>query len=243
MLIEQATGFLTGSVYNDPALRSIFIGEGRKNSNVIAIKAHPNVAGWDASKLLQSFQPKVPLMLIVRDPFKCMWSEGQRRMSRRRKQITREAGSVHTMQVTKKQLLNKENWVRWLALVIKLAEDYTKMWTSYETVIAAGSDYIFIPFERLTDPAQQGQTLHEMIAFLGSGFPAGREACAFVTSEHDKIRRKSPIASPELTNPSATFADAFPRELACQAWAALLPGKAVALRLGFEWTYAPPHEC
>jgi hypothetical protein len=242
MLLEQATGFSTGSVYNDPSLKKIFKSEGRQN-NVIAIKAHPNVGGWSGARVLKSFKARPPLMLVVRDPFRCIWSEGQRRMSRSKKRKTKGVtGNVHSMQVTREQLLNPPNWSKWLALAAKLADDYTAMWASYEMIIASGSDHIFVTFEKLTDPAQQGDTLKTMIDFIGTGFSDEKRRCAFVASNHDQIKRKKPEETAEQVA-TATFDDAFPQELACQIWAALLPGKVIAARLGYDWQYIPPFEC
>ena len=41
LLIEFSTGVLSGSVYNDPTLRTLFPGEFSCNTKVSVIKIHP----------------------------------------------------------------------------------------------------------------------------------------------------------------------------------------------------------
>lgn len=239
-LLEHATGYLTGSVYNDPSLKKMFRAEGKsKTSAVVAIKAHPNVKGWDADRLKSRFGPNASLILVVRDPYRSFWSEGQRRITRSLRKKALQAGvkldgTAHAMQVTKKHLTANQNWMKWKGLAMKLADDYTQMWRSYKAMIRGGSDHVFIAYEDLKTKETREHALSTMLDFVGEGFDAAKIKCAFHAAENGSIHRAAPAGG------SATFEDAFPPGLACKVWASLLPGKAIAEQLGYKWAYQPP---
>lgn len=249
MVLEQATGFATGSVYQDPSLKKIFKAEGAfTRRDLIAVKAHPNIKAWSASKLQHTFGAKAPLLLVVRDPLRAIWSECQRRITRalakRRRPGRRPAGgAMHTMKLAQSWLLEPGNWIRWAGLAHKLAADYTRMWVDYKAHIAGGAPHLFVEYERLADRRARDGALRAMLGWLGSGWDKRKVECAFDAAEDDRIRRKA-SGSAAAPDGDALISDAFPAAgepervaLLCQVWAALRPSEQIARQLGYPWNY------
>jgi len=92
LLIEHATGILTGSVYNDKTLLEALPGEFKCNWQVSAVKVHPHTHTFDDLRTgrfhsddgkckrgkVQKFERAI---LLIRNPFDSIWSEFQRRYS------------------------------------------------------------------------------------------------------------------------------------------------------------------
>jgi hypothetical protein len=192
MLLEQSTGFLTGSVYSDPSLVKMFRAESRPASikNVVAVKAHPNVKLFGAEKLRNTFGPSAPLVLVVRDPYRTLWSEGQRRITKslKKKGYVSE-GSAHTKKLQQDFLATPRGWKKWEELAFKLGADYLQMWKGYEDMIKGGSPYVLIPFEDLQSPDRQAGALEKILEFIGNGWDTQRVKCAFKLGENKEIRR------------------------------------------------------
>lgn len=62
-VLEQSTGLPTGSVCNDRALSTIFSGEGRCDTSVLCVKAHPTTHTFDL--LVGPYTTKVPYSSIL----------------------------------------------------------------------------------------------------------------------------------------------------------------------------------
>jgi len=246
MLLEQATGWLTGSVYNDPSLKRMFRAEGMfARRDLVAVKVHPNVKNWNAARVQTTFGAAPPLILVVRDPFRAIWSEGQRRITRflRRSGRAEGQGASHTQSLTRAWLGDERNWAKWVALATRMAADYYDMWVGYETLIDAGSPYVFIAYEDLTEVPSRHGALQRMIAFIGDAFEEQRVGCAFDSAENKNIRRPPPGGAAEDSR--ALLHNAYPADqaLACDIWKTMTQARAVAQRLGYAWKYTPPVAC
>eukprot|EP00039_Didymoeca_costata_P013773 m.214511 g.214511 ORF g.214511 m.214511 type:complete len:826 (-) comp15869_c1_seq1:1829-4306(-) len=240
MLLEQGTGWMTGSVYQDSALKRIFRGEGLfGRRDLVAIKAHPNVK-FGAKRIMGYFGKSPPLILVVRDPFKAIWAEAQRRLVKVSRKWHPSHGGTHVMTLQTTWLQKEENWKLWTDLALRLAEEYVQMWTDYKTLINAGSKKVFVPFEALTDPSKQHTALQRMLAFIGDNFNNSRVKCAFLSSNLSTIRRS------RSTEKAANFSVAFPPSnplWTCKVWDIIKNCIPVAKRLGYPWTYTPPFLC
>ena len=245
MLLEQATGWLTGSVYNDPSLKRIFKAEGMHGRrDLVAIKVHPNVKGYDAERVQNTFGATTPMILVVRDPFRAIWSEGQRRITRSLRHIHNflGKGGIHTLSLTRNWLSNKNNWGKWVQLAKRMATDYHAMWMHYDTLIQRGAPHVFIPYEDLTDETRRHGALDDMLQFIGHGFDQKRVQCAFDSAENKAIRRPSAGSS---ANARALFNDAYPSDdpFTCEIWRILLPAQQIAVKLGYAWQYKSHVQC
>jgi hypothetical protein len=244
MLLEQSTGFLTGSVYNDPSLNSMFRAESRPASikNVVAVKAHPNVKLFGAEKLRRTFGDAPPLVLVVRDPYRTLWSEGQRRITRTlKKKGQTSAGAAHTHKLQTQFLASKRGWAKWEELAFKLGADYLQMWKDYADMIKGGSPFVLVAFEDLQNAETQAEALERILDFIGAGWDRKRVSCAFELGDNSEIRR----ADPDSTSGDATLLDAFPENeaIGCELWAIFSNARDIALELGYIWKYRPPNVC
>ena len=80
-LLEQATGYYTGSIYCDSALKAVFPGESVASGNVVAVKTHHSDSR-DLPKDIQlaTGQEKYhKAVVLVRNPFDALISEANRR--------------------------------------------------------------------------------------------------------------------------------------------------------------------
>lgn len=238
LLLESATGFLTGSVYNDQSLKKMLLkGEGAMGSKVIITKAHPT--RWTFRKLKQRFGSRFPAIFLVRDPYRMFWSEGQRRMMRdltarrSRKKATPELGS-HKLRLTR-DALNKY-WSKWEALVKSMAEDYVRMWaTEYTSAVSGGGDHIFLEFEELADKSKRHEALQKLVGFLGEGFNLDHVRCAFDTDPSEGAHRSKAVADDGF----ARIDDALPPSLVCEIWKTISKAEFSARELNFNWNYSP----
>eukprot|EP00040_Diaphanoeca_grandis_P000427 m.273230 g.273230 ORF g.273230 m.273230 type:complete len:321 (-) comp105651_c0_seq1:179-1141(-) len=239
LLIEAATGYLTGSVYNDLQLKkNLLIGEGVTSRQVIAVKAHPT--SWTYKRLALRFGRTFSAILLVRDPFQMFWSECQRRVSR-----VHTGGGKHRSRITHETLL--AHWSKWETLALGLAVDYARMWmTEYTALSASGAKLLFVEFEALSLEETRDHELARAASFLGQGWEPKRAKCAFITSEGAHRRHD------DVDGRQATIDDAFPIEphhdiatqgnatqpsLACRVWTIVSRGERAARALGFDWTY------
>ena len=238
LLLESATGFLTGSVYNDQSLKkTILKGEGAMGPKVITTKAHPT--RWTFSKLKRRFGSRFPAIFLVRDPFRMLWSEGQRRMMRdlgtRRPSLKKKSVlGTHQLKLTRDDL--SKYWSKWESLAKTLAEDYVNMWaTEYTSVVSGGGDYIFLDFEELTDRGTRHDALQNVVDFLGDGFNPDRVRCAFDASSSEGAHRPETAADDGF----ASIDDAMTPSLVCEIWETISKAEFAARELKFNWRYTP----
>lgn len=237
MLLEAATGYLTGAVYNDRSLKTILKGEGVHTAKVIVTKAHPT--RWTYNKLQKYYGPKFAAVLLVRDPYRMLWSEGQRRLlktaaARKFHHHHGDPVGVHTARMSKAYL--KQNMATWEALALSLVNDYVRMWTEeYTRLAAAGGNVTFLDFDLLTRPAAREAELRRVLNFLGSGWRSTSASCAFEAETSKGAHR--PTAQPGTE--FATIQDAMPSVLVCKLWEIISTAEAAARDLGYNWQYVP----
>jgi hypothetical protein len=75
LLLEHASGFYTGSVYDDVDLMRLLPAEGVDSGAVLVVKAHLNPAKYMPQTTAER------IILLVRHPFDAIWSEYNRRIA------------------------------------------------------------------------------------------------------------------------------------------------------------------
>jgi len=73
LMLEYASGTLTGSLYNDDELKRVLPAEGN-TENVLAVKAH-----LTPDQYLSRLPRTAKIVLLTRHPFKAIWADFQRR--------------------------------------------------------------------------------------------------------------------------------------------------------------------
>ena len=75
LLLEHASGYYTGSVYDDVDLMRLLPAEGVDSGAVLVVKAHLNPAKYMPQTTAER------IILLVRHPFDAIWSEYNRRIA------------------------------------------------------------------------------------------------------------------------------------------------------------------
>ena len=215
LLIEYATGILTGSVYNDGSLREALPGEFKCNYEVSVVKVHPHTHDWhglhsgnfnsDDNKCkrgqVHHFERAI---ILLRDPFDSIWSEYQRRVSK-----------SHVQGIPKRGF----NWHRWQANAAALGNSYFRTWEYEHAGIERElkpEDYIYLKYEDLKDKQKRVSVLKDILLFLRYDEHASNDErieCAFILAENRQAHRsvdKSLVMTKE---------EAYIPEIACRMWA------------------------
>lgn len=201
LLIEYATGVLSGSFYNDVGLTKVFPGELVCNTSVSVAKAHPMDHSYASL-----FHPTKPpankcarrggielftrVILIVRHPLDAIWSEFLRRKK-----------NSHVGHLTHGNF-NTNAFLGYFAEAAKMyARVYTNDYTSLRSELSS-SDLFSLRYEDLHDPSRQVGLLTSLVRFLRldnrttNFYPHAmshdRINCAFRLAEHKEVHRPKP---------------------------------------------------
>lgn len=212
LLIEYATGILTGSVYNDGSLREALPGEFKCNWEVSVVKVHPHThpfselyGGTFNSDDMKCKKGEVKRfersILLIRNPFDSIWSEYQRRVSR-----------SHVDGIPKLDF----NWHRWQANAAAMSHSYKNTWAIEHAGIERSykkEDYIYLKYEDLKDKNRRVETLRQIVNFLRyKNIDDERLECAFLLAESRSAHRsvdKSLVMTKDV---------AYIPEIACRMW-------------------------
>lgn len=201
LLIEYATGVLSGSFYNDIGLTKVFPGELVCNTSVSVAKAHP----MDHSYASLFHPTKTPankcarrggielftrVILIVRHPLDAIWSEFLRRKK-----------NSHVGQLTHGNF-NENAFLSYFAEAAKMyARIYTVDYATLRSELSS-SDLFYLRYEDLHDSSRQVELLTSLVQFLHldnrttNVYPQAlshdRIKCAFRLAEHKEVHRPKP---------------------------------------------------
>lgn len=242
LLIEFATGYYTGSVYDDKTLLKALPGEWTCSSQVVMVKIHPHthpigaIEKGQPDRKCKSLKPFDRGVLLIRDPFDSIWSEYQRRKTQ---------SHVGKIQRSK---FSKEDWVK---NAESLALQFKKMWfTSYRKFIEqhpnpnqnpnqnqnqntntddealAQMAYIVPRYEEMKDDRTKFDILRSVVAFLGfspEDIPDERVYCAFLLSSHPNTDRTKKEEGQAIMSKQ----EAYTKDVVCKVWAVLGPAAAM----------------
>lgn len=251
LLIEHATGILSGSVYSDNSLLHILPGEVRCDSTVGVLKAHPHLQKFEhfatgqlpkkcsnlfapPHKLYDSTAPHIyptpgvisRLVFLQRNPYYAIWSEYQRRKSKGR----------HNRPLTSDYFSNREARENWGSVSRFLAETWVEQYLELRKFELNGTRVAMVRFEDLTAGAGRVAELTRVVEFVEEGLsnsgtrtttPLSRgvsPACAFVFAE-------SPVAHRAKAGTNL-MSLAFDNQTVCEIWT-ILGHEAV------KWGYRP----
>eukprot|EP01033_Poteriospumella_lacustris_P010067 gene10067-7193_t len=240
LLIEYATGVLSGSFYNDVGLTKVFPGELICNTSVSVAKAHPMDHSYASL-----FHPTKPpankcarrggielftrVILIVRHPLDAIWSEFLRRKK-----------NSHVGQLTH-GTFNTNAFLSYFAEAAKMyARVYTADYTSLRSELSS-SDLFYLRYEDLHDSSRQVGLLTSLVQFLHLDNrtvnlyphampPTDRIKCAFRLAEHKEVHRPKPPVddahAPTDQSDFVTITDAYLGTSAavmtlCRSWSYL----------------------
>jgi len=228
LLIEYATGILSGCLYDDPELFKFLPGEYTCNWTVSVVKAHPlnNAARHLMDGSFTSDYTKCNLsepqgikkfkraIFLIRNPYDSIWAEFQRQNS---------AGS-HVKGIPKDVF----PWQLWQATAASLAHDYLDMWQIHYAAMMNEwplEDTLIVKFEDLRNKQTRIKTLEKMVHFLHlddhrprlrhehQNVTTTRLECAFLLAENPDIHRHISSKDKYVSKDEAYF-----EELACRMW-------------------------
>jgi hypothetical protein len=184
MLIEYASGIHTGSVYRDGKIEVLLPGEQFCGIYLSAVKVHPvhfsadailGIVNKSGSGLPSMNRKKVnsrPLpdkcrladpslrkfthaVLLIRNPFACMFSEAMRQMTHH------HAGALSLAQFRDHQSL-------FLQKMDTLAHQYGAMWAHYSKVVQVMGleNVLFVKYEALLSTEGRDKVLRDIVSFL-----------------------------------------------------------------------------
>jgi hypothetical protein len=217
LLIEHATGYLSGTVYGDESLLSEFPGEYLCGPEVSCIKAHPTTHNYNeiANGRLNhrcTVNHIEKAIMIIRNPFDAIFSDHNRKITRS------HVGKI------KRSEFNRKAWV---VNARRLAMLYNDMWSnSYDPFIRKyPNGYIVIKYEDLLNKEIQNVWLGRLLDFMGYEWTTERLECAFYLANHPKVRR------PVYADDRITKEEAYNKALVCDIIWPLV--KDVALAHGY----------
>lgn len=192
LLLERATGILTGSIYIDPTLKHILRGEGIFNASTIVVKSHPgkmNVSTTSREVLLfkgihhlsQSIISK-KVIILVRDPFAAIMAETKR-------QLTKDQS--HSTDI----VLNEGNKAKWIEIILLQAFRSKGGTLKFLDILStfARKNVMILRYEDLIDDKKREIALLDVLKFLGPTYVSNKEriSCAFASSDLPTIHRNS----------------------------------------------------
>lgn len=214
LLIEFATGYYSGSVYDDRKLRHVLRGEMTCNRANVMIKAHPHTHPFEVldntpfSKKCGNITAIDKAVLLVRDPYDACWSEYQRRVT-----------TSHTGKITRAKFRRPQ----WEAVAGGLAYDFQIMWDlSYiPFMVKHPEGYLLIRYEDLRNPNKQLDALASILHFIGRPQSIERMRCAFMLANHPSVHRQQPLTQHHLQSTAhqpMPKDEAYTPELICKMW-------------------------
>ena len=241
LLIEYSTGVLSGSVYNDPTLKTLFPGEFFCNTRESVIKIHPHTHPWERVKKsiyiisdrnkCKDGQVKInnKSIHLVRDPFSAIFSEYQRLWTR-----------SHTGIISESRF-NTSSWERAAARLAHAFNDMMKKdYTGIEEFLGK-KNVLYVKYEDLKNTTTRVDTLRKIVEYVGiwtkdTDQKDERLECAFVNAAKIRVKR------PDTEEKRVTAASAYKKapHLICSMWA--LFGDS-ASKLGYDLPSYAPHEC
>jgi hypothetical protein len=187
LLVEYATGYYTGSMYNEgKTMTKILPGEIVCNRSVVLAKMHPPhcnfshlKGGYCGMKCLQgglnSSSSYKGALLLIRNPYDAIWSEYERSRT----------GS-HTGRITEEMfdrshfLFFADLWARQYNNMMKY--DYVeveKSFGSYGT--------LYVRYEDIIKKENQVKILRNIVKFLGFEVNPDRIKCAFILCDRPEV--------------------------------------------------------
>eukprot|EP00045_Choanoeca_perplexa_P009298 m.88909 g.88909 ORF g.88909 m.88909 type:complete len:374 (+) comp14842_c0_seq2:117-1238(+) len=208
LLIERATGFYTGAVYDDVQLRHNFPGEGHM-THTIAIKRHPIPFASDRNPHPDYVNAT---LMVFRSPYNAALAEFTRGSAGH---IKGTSTNPHSKYYTKEQFKGiKEGFLAKYA--VKFAKRSTRAWNEiYKTEVAKPAEYqLVVHYEDLVDKAKRAATLTKMVKFLlgdDAEVTETRLKCAFDDADNPATHRAGAD--------KVTAADVYTRkEDICRIW-------------------------
>mmetsp|Transcript_1582 Transcript_1582/g.2527 ORF Transcript_1582/g.2527 Transcript_1582/m.2527 type:complete len:308 (-) Transcript_1582:111-1034(-) len=202
LLIEHATGYLSGSVYGDLSLVPALPGEFLCNKEVSIIKAHPTTHDFSIVERgnlghrcrIHHFNKAV---MVVRNPYDAIWSDHNRKITR-----------SHVGKILEKDFDRKA----WFLNANRLARKYKAMWTDSYTPFMRRypNGYIIVKYEDLIHPEYQLAELKKIMDFMGYDISDKRMQCAFFLANNPTVKRPR-----HTTDKVMSKSDAYSRSLVC----------------------------
>lgn len=212
-LIENASGYYTGSVYNDHSLRVHFAGEGLV-ANCVAIKTHYLSGDWLRGKRdiwPRAYEQYVAgrVVYLVRNPLHAMLAEFKRR------EAATETRNPHTISQYVRQMNNTdENLARFSDYFARTA----KKWVYHVVDILRlhaedPSRVLIIHFEDMVHHREA--TLRDVLRHLKVPFKEAALRCALTASDHPELRHSLRQRQPHVKN--ALTSSSLPPSLVSRA--------------------------
>ena len=241
LLIEYSTGVLSGSVYNDPTLKTLFPGEFLCNTRESVIKVHPHTHPWQRmnkstylmSDLNKCKEGHVRIMKksihLVRDPYSAIFSEYQRRWT----------GS-HTGVISASRF-DKNSWERAAARLSHVYNDMTKIDYAGIEAFLGENNVLYVKYEDLKNTSVRIDTLRKIVHYVDvwtelTKNKDQRLKCAFVNAAKIKVKR----SDTEDKRVTAAIAYNMVPHLICSMWA--LFGDS-ASKFGYNVPSYAPYQC
>ena len=215
LIIEHATGHLSGTVYGDESLLSEFPGEYFCGPIVSVIKAHPTT--HDFSKIAQNrlnhrctVKNITKAIMIIRNPFDAIFSDYNRLITR-----------SHVGKIKKVDF----NRTTWEANAKRYALLYKDMWRlSYEPFMQRyPQGYVLVRYEDLFNKELRIGLLAKIMDIMGYEYTGERLQCAFNLANHPKVHRPVIAAAAVVTEE-----EAYTRPLVCDVLWPILKNVAMA---------------
>jgi hypothetical protein len=223
LLLEYSTGIVTGSIYNDIYLKSLFPGEISCVNRQAVVRAHPDdvhltssrnglhvkieFIGYDAKCLRGKANRFEKFLVIIRDPYRALWSEYQRRVTL----------GAHNEGIEQSKF-NQSAWEE--DLLEKSALEYAVQWPRiYKEIFRDTTrSFIIVQYEHLANPNTRIATLKKLVDFLQLGvISEDRLKCAFFLAENPIVKR-SVDAKAMVTIDQAYQS----KEVVCTVWKIML---------------------
>lgn len=172
LLIEYATGFVSGSLYNDRQLAEFLPGELFCSRNVSVVKAHPSLNYFSElflTDLNSNLTVKSGLkkcarggvskfsraIVLLRDPFDALWSE-----------FTRRASASHIGTLRRNEF-DEKYWIREiLSLAAAMRRSLSTDFHQLNSSLPESSHRLYVRYEDLNDPIRRRSSLQQIVEFL-----------------------------------------------------------------------------
>lgn len=215
LLLEHASGFYTGSVYDDVDLMRLLPAEGVDSGAVLAVKAHLNPAKY----LPQIRGDDERIILLVRHPFDAIWSEYNRRTAGGHA----NAAGEFDIKSPKFAMFARCMGCKWMRYAMMHAD-----------LAASGRQVRVLRYEDLVKSTEP--TLRAMLQFLDiTDVDTDRIRCAQRLSDDPSVKRvKKRSATALMGN--------FTPSLACGLWAQISNNAHARLLLN-TMGYSAPGAC
>ena len=174
VLIEQATGYLSGSVYHsDKTLRQVFAGEKHCGNDVIVVKMHYNKPPLHCA-MVQDYRNVIAL---VRHPVKALFAEYQRK-------VAPKSSNKHITPVLRSQFNKTHFESSAVQMATRWASDHHWRYSD------PSKNILTLKFEDLINPISGPEQLTGILKFLDV-CNLNFVNCAFQNSDHPLIHRQS----------------------------------------------------